>query len=211
MELDHIVIGAATLDQGAAYVQNRLGVEVPVGGQHTHMGTHNRLMSLGGRTYFEIIALDPTLPSPDRARWFGLDDAATQANLAERPRLIAWVARSTDVVATVAACSTPLGTVSEMRRGDFRWRMALRDDGALSDGGCVPIVIEWPDGLHPADNMADLGCRLQEMQLGHPDPAALRTVLTSMGAEALAVIEQANAPHLSATLTDPSGNPVVFD
>ena len=40
--LDHVTIGCASLAQGIAYVRERLGVEVPAGGQHPRMGTHNR-------------------------------------------------------------------------------------------------------------------------------------------------------------------------
>ncbi len=42
-ELDHIVIGAASLEAGVAWVEQRLGVKPVPGGQHVAMGTHNAL------------------------------------------------------------------------------------------------------------------------------------------------------------------------
>ena len=45
--LDHLVVAADTLDQGAAYVRDRLGVSPAGGGTHVAMGTHNRVLKLG--------------------------------------------------------------------------------------------------------------------------------------------------------------------
>ena len=45
--LDHLAITARTLDEGVAWVREMLGIEMPPGGAHPRMGTHNRLMALG--------------------------------------------------------------------------------------------------------------------------------------------------------------------
>jgi hypothetical protein len=113
--LDHVAIGCASLEQGAAYIRDLLGVEVPPGGKHERMGTHNRLMRLGDDLYFELIAIDPTAPSPGRPRWFALDEPWQRARIAERPRPIAWVARSADIAAELAA-NPELGEAVEMTR-----------------------------------------------------------------------------------------------
>jgi len=42
--IDHLVIGAADLTQGIDYVKECLGVDMPYGGEHEKMGTHNHLM-----------------------------------------------------------------------------------------------------------------------------------------------------------------------
>jgi hypothetical protein len=57
--LDHLVVAARTLEEGAAWVTGRLGVSMAPGGKHALMGTHNRLLSLGARAYLEVIAIDP--------------------------------------------------------------------------------------------------------------------------------------------------------
>jgi len=50
-ELDHIVIGCASLDAGMRWVEARLGVAPVPGGRHLAMGTHNALVRLGQRNY----------------------------------------------------------------------------------------------------------------------------------------------------------------
>src|SRR6478735_6017009 len=129
LTLDHIAIGCATLEQGAAYIRDLLGVDGLSGGRHERMGTHNLLMRLGGDTYFEVIAIDPVGTKPPYPRWFALDDPAQQARLRERPRPIAWVASTMDIAATLAVCPSDLGRPVEMTRGDLRWKISLRDDG----------------------------------------------------------------------------------
>src|SRR4051812_15158493 len=71
--LDHITVAALTLEQGIAHVRATLGVDVPFGGAHPLMATHNCLMQIGDGVFLEIIAPDPAA-TPQRARWFALDD-----------------------------------------------------------------------------------------------------------------------------------------
>ena len=73
-ELDHIAVIAPDLGTGVAWVREALGVEMPAGGKHPEMGTHNRLVGLGPDVYLEVIAVDPEAPRPPHRRWFGLDD-----------------------------------------------------------------------------------------------------------------------------------------
>ena len=40
--LDHLVVAARDLDAGREYISEMLGVDVPIGGEHKMMGTHNR-------------------------------------------------------------------------------------------------------------------------------------------------------------------------
>jgi hypothetical protein len=64
--LDHLVVAARTLDEGAAWCADTLGVAPEAGGRHALMGTHNRVLSIAGpgwpRGYLEIIAIDPEAP-----------------------------------------------------------------------------------------------------------------------------------------------------
>ena len=73
-QLDHIVIGADHLESGTRWTEARLQSAMDGGGAHPLMSTHNRLMRLAGGPYLEVIAIDPAAPSPDRPRWFTLDD-----------------------------------------------------------------------------------------------------------------------------------------
>jgi hypothetical protein len=171
-ELDHIVVGAATLDAGVAWVEERLGVAPVAGGQHARMGTHNALLRLGTRSYLEVIASDPAADPPARPRWFSLDDPEMQAKLAQRPALITWVVR-TGTLAAACARVPELGEILSMARKQYRWKIAVPDDGALAWGGTLPSAIQWEpgdDGVvhHPCEALPESGCELTALKLSHP-------------------------------------------
>src|ERR1700739_2059301 len=98
-QLDHIVITAPTLALGVDFVRQTLGVTPQMGGEHPRMGTHNYFLKLGEKIYLEVIAVNPNAPSPQRPRWFALDQVGPD----ELPRLATWVARTDDIKAAVSA------------------------------------------------------------------------------------------------------------
>ena len=203
LKFDHLVIGAASLAQGVDWVEATLGVTLPPGGAHPRMATHNRLTALGPASFLEIIAVDPAAEPPPRPRWFALDDPAERARLEQTPRLLTWVAGTDDIAVSLArarAAGLDLGRPAEMTRGDLTWLISIRDDGALVEGGTLPALIQWPQGPHPASAMADLGLRLEALELGHPDPARLEAVLQAMGAGPPAAVVRGAAPSLRAVL-----------
>ncbi len=97
MLLDHVTIGARSLEEGAAYIRDVLGVDIPAGGKHPDMGTHNRLMRVGDGVFLELLAIDGYAPPPPQRRWFGLDDPDQAALLTQRPRPIGWVVGTADL------------------------------------------------------------------------------------------------------------------
>ena len=213
LDFDHIAIGADTLAHGAAWVVDRLGVDVPVGGANTLMATHNRVTALGLDSYLEIIALAPAAPAPPRVRWFALDAPAQQERLRAQPEPIAWVARTTDLDAALARARThglDLGHAVDMTRGSLRWRISVRDDGSLPESGALPVLIEWPQGAHPASRMEDLGLRLKGLRIYHPDPEWLRSALADLGADRLAEVKEATARGLEVVVHAPVVGDVVL-
>jgi hypothetical protein len=188
-----------------------LDVTVPAGGRHDRMGTHNLLMRIGSRVYLELIAIDPAASAPGRPRWFALDDPAQQARLRERPRPIAWVASTPDMDAALAASPADLGRPADMTRGELRWRISVRDDGALPEAGTLPVLIEWPAGMHPASGMADAGVRLQHLRLAHPVSERLAAELSALGAAHLvSLVSAADAPLIELELCTRRGATVTL-
>lgn len=166
MELDHLVVGAATLDEGVAWCERVLGVTPQPGGKHALMGTHNRLLDISGphhpRCYLEVIAIDPDAPPPARARWFDLDQPVLCERLAQGPGLIHWVARVPNLDAALAYWrgeGVDAGEAVEASRGALRWRIALREDGRRLRREALPVLIEWGDA-HPTDTLPASGVQL---------------------------------------------------
>ena len=175
-EFDHLVVVCADLDQGTAWIQASLGVDVVPGGKHAAMGTHNRLVRVGLRAYLEVIAVDPSAPAPGRPRWFNLDQPAIRERLRHAPFVATWVARTPDLTAAVTQ-RPDLGDILSLERGPYRWRIAVPADGGLPLDGVFPTLIQWDGDAHPADALPDLGCELVTLSLSHPRAAEVRELL----------------------------------
>ena len=198
--LDHLVVVAPTLDAGAAWVRAALGAALHPGGRHDRMGTHNRLLRLGPDAYLEVIAADPAAPPPARPRWFGLDALGPDA----APRLAAWVARTGDPDAAVAASPEPLGPVEPMGRGDLAWRLTVPPDGSVPLGGAGPLLIRW-DGPHPAARLPDDGFELLTLAVTHPDPDRVARLLAAVGFAGPVTVAAGGTPKLAAEIRTPAG------
>ena len=222
--LDHLVIAAASLDEGVAWCEATLGVTPAPGGAHPLMGTHNRLLAIASdafpQSYIEIIAIDREA-TPRRAaglrRWFDFDDAALQVGLARNgPHLIHFVARVDDARAALQALShehTHLdrGPLIEASRdtpaGRLEWQITVRDDGQRLFYGALPTLIQW-GAVHPVDSLPASGISLRSLHLTHPRADDLATALKAIGLMDMNVL--AGAPNLVAVLDTPSG-PVTLE
>lgn len=202
---DHLVVAAATLEQGEDYLEKRLGACAQRGGKHHAMGTHNSLLKLGARGYIEVIAIDPEATAPRRPRWFALDTAALQSDLRGGPRLIHWVACTADIVAARRAFRFDPGAACRMARGAYEWQITVPSDGGLPEGGVLPSLIQWVDARHPADALPDTGIRLVALAGAHPEPALIRPTLAALALADAIKITYAAAPRLAAMLQTPRG------
>lgn len=206
--LDHLVIGAETLRQGVDYIRSVLDVELPKGGLHKTMGTHNHLMQLGNDSYIEVIAINPEAAVPRQPRWFNLDDGLMRASLQRQPRLITWVINTTDIKAVELDSKLPIGVPTELSRDSLSWQLGLTEDGRLLANGLVPYVLQWHTEQHPSRSMADLGCRLHSLEIYHNRPDWLHSILASMSADHLVSIHplaDTETPYLSAKFKTSSG------
>lgn len=207
--LDHLVVAATDLESGSAWLENRLGVVLTPGGAHPRMGTHNRVLRLGDGVYLELIAVDPAAPPPGRPRWFGLDEPALRARLAERPHLVAWAANTDDLDAAGATSPFAHGGIEEMTRGDLAWRITIPQDGRPVEDGAVPTLIEWPSGVHPTKRMPASGCGLERLTIRHGEPARIREGLARLSLVDLSVCVVEGAPSLAASITTPTGRALI--
>ncbi|MCG8365110.1 MAG: VOC family protein [Pseudanabaenales cyanobacterium] len=206
--IDHLVIGAADLSQGIAYVKECLGVDTPYGGRHVNMGTHNHLMRLGDHIFLEVMAINPDVESPERPRWFGLDDPYVRWRIESQPALLTWVVNTKNIAALLQQARVSFGKAELMSRGDLSWYFGLPDDGGLLAGGMLPYVIEWRADSHSSTNMADRGCLFQGLEIYHAHPSWLQSVLASIGAAELVKIHalpKNRTPYLVASINTPKG------
>lgn len=201
--IDHITVTAPTLEAGAQFVRQALGIAPQPGGQHVRMGTHNLLLRLGDTLFLEVIAPDPTLPKPARPRWFGLD--ALQPHTA--PRLATWVVRTDDIRASSAACPEVLGLIAPMRRGALDWLITIPEDGALPLDGVGPALIEWSTPAHPAAGLRDHSLSLGKLELFHPEPERITRLLLSLGLNRQVAVHasQDGSAHLAARIDTAQG------
>ena len=209
--LDHLVVAAATLDEGVAWCTATLEVAPGPGGEHPLFGTHNRLLRLQGAeaAYLEIIATNPAAPPTRPAplkRWFDLDVPAVQARLSSHgPQLIHWVARVNDIdgarrtwLAQGIDPGPVLAASRQTPRDLLQWRITVPDDGRRGFDGVLPTLIQW-GARHPTDTMAPEGPRLTRLTLSHPQADRLRQALAAIGLDGIAVRE--GAPALDAELS----------
>ncbi|WGV16467.1 VOC family protein [Fuscovulum ytuae] len=201
LRLDHLAVSCLALEDGAGAVEAALGLPLAPGGQHAHMATHNRLLSLGPDLYLEVIAPDPAQTGPAWPRWFDLD------RFTGPPRLTNWICATDDLDAALALAPEGTGTPVALARGDFRWRMAVPANGILPFDNRYPALIEWEGAAHPAPRLPDHGARLMRLEVAHPDAPALRAALASLNDPRVVVV--AGPPALRAIIATPEGDRVL--
>jgi len=208
-EIDHIVIGATTLEDGARYIEETLGVKPSKGGAHAGLGTHNMLLGLGANCYLEIIAPDPGQPAPPHPRLFDLDDAGLRTMLEAEPRLIAYVASTPTLEPMVARLgASRAGEIRAMSRGDYAWRMAFPPQRQDMEN-LIPALIQW-DSERAAKHIKDSGWRLTSLEAEHPDTQALHAALEARGLTDAVKIRQSPHVRLIAHLRHKDGREVTL-
>ena len=188
--IDHVVIRAATLETGAAYVEDELGIALAVGGAHPLMGTHNLLAGVGA-PYLEVISIDPDVDAPARPRWFGLDEDPSRTGLA------AWVVRVPSL-----PDSPETGPALALHRGDLSWQITVRDDGRIPFDGAGPLAIRWESAAATPPPSA---ARLISLVAIHPEPARLSEFLDGIDLAAPVSVQAGESPRLIASFDSPLG------
>ena len=223
-QIDHLVVMAASLEQGVQWCEDTLGITPGPGGEHEKYGTHNRLFKIATPqfplAYFEIIAINPAAVIPKRAqvpRWFDMDDAALQKAVAQGPRLVHFVSSTEDVKAARHLLRTQgieRGQVVHASRksskGTLNWQITVREDGERLFNGCLPTLIQWgkpeatePLRLHPRNSLPRSGVTLQSLTVSHPSGAKLQAAFDAIGLADIAI--ETGPANLVASLQTPKG------
>jgi len=201
--LDHILLGAADLDHGIAWMEERSGVRAIFGGVHPGRGTRNALLSLGPGRYLEIIA-----PDPQQASATSGNDMANRLRAIREPRLIGWAAHTDDLASLVQKAAAAGIAIENPRDGSrvrpdgktLQWRsFALKKDF----DGVLPFFIEWNrNSIHPSQD-APSGCTLQHFSIESPAMEDVRLVVGKLGLEV--ELRPAKTPFLRARIIGKRG------
>ena len=204
--MDHLVFASPELEPGVRLVEERLGVTMAPGGRHEGFGTHNRLLGFGGRSYMEVVSVDPDGGQPERERWFGLDTLT-------EPRLVTWCAAVPTATARDLPTLIAAGREAGIELGDVRQGQRAREDGSMltwsmtdpwaeREGGVIPFFIDWGDAPHPAERLP-VAAGVVGVRVEHPDPARIVRLFEALGLDT--PVSEGHAPQVIATLETPNG------
>jgi len=202
--LDHLLVGAPTLEAGIRWLEERTGVRAAPGGSHPALGTWNALASLGPRQYVEIIAPDPAQPGVETFYVPGLREFDT-------PRITTWAACGKDLAAGFLSTlpgdlsCAPARAGARLRPDGARlaWTLAFpRHRKHATFDGALPFLIEWESFEHHPGSSAPGGLTLLGLRFTHPEGEGLKHALAALGVEE--AVGQ-GAPSIVVDLDTPRG------
>ncbi len=121
------------------------------------------------------------------------------------PRLTNWILATDDLEAALDSLPDGFGTPVALERGDFRWSMAIPDDGILPWGGWGPALIQWHGTKHPAPLLPDQDIRLGSLVVHHSQAAEMAAIFAPLLPRDTVLFSEAKIPKLSATFNTPHG------
>ncbi len=223
-QIDHLIVVARTLEQGAQWCEETLGIAPGPSDAHAKHGTYNHLFKIASPryplAYFEIIAIDPNGKSRKAVtskRWFDMDDEALRAAVTDTPRLVHFVAQIASLQEgrnALKALEIDRGPAEHdkrhTRKGVLQWQMTVRDDGQRLFNGALPSLIQWgkaddaePLRLHHRNSLPRSGVTLDSLHISHPSADKLQAAYTAIGLEGVTL--DTGPANLRATLRTPKG------
>jgi len=223
-QIDHLVVAAHSLQQGVEWCEATLGITPAAGGEHEKYGTHNCLFKIATPAfpvaYLEIIAINPDAvieKKPPPTRWFDLDNSQLQAELLKSPRLIHFVANTSNIQDARHAWKAQgidRGPVIHASRktpkGLLQWQITVRLDGDRLFDGTLPTLIQWgkpeaadPMHLHPRNHLPRSGVSLKSLSVSHPSAGKIQTAYDAISLGNISVSE--GTANILATLQTPKG------
>ena len=223
-QIDHLVVAAHSLQQGVEWCEATLGITPAAGGEHEKYGTHNRLFKIATPAfpvaYLEIIAINPDAvieKKPPPTRWFDLDNSQLQAELLKSPRLIHFVANTSNIQDARHAWKAQgidRGPVIHASRktpkGLLQWQITVRLDGDRLFDGTLPTLSQWgkpeaadPMHLHPRNHLPRSGVSLKSLSVSHPSAGKIQAAYDAISLGNISVSE--GTANIVATLQTPKG------
>src|SRR5579864_4873531 len=200
LTLDHVLVGIADLDEGIRLLTALAGVPPARGGRHPGRGTQNALLSLGERTYLELIApVDGSPPQGPMQQLSRLHQLTPIGWAVGTRHLESTIGRLQAAGVHVAAPQPGARVRPDGRR--LEWRTAQLEMAS----GLKPFLIEWsPTTVHPATD-SPTGCTLESFAIFGPeaDTAGLDRLVTELGAHVS--LQHDATPHMRLTLRCPAG------
>jgi Glyoxalase-like domain len=107
VRIDHVIYATAELESAAARLESELGLPALAGGRHEGLGTHNRIVPLGGG-YLELLAVADQEEAP-RSRL----GSTLQASIARASEgLMGWAVLVDDLAPHAERLGTSISTIS---------------------------------------------------------------------------------------------------
>lgn len=204
---DHFVVGINHLQTGIEQFRALTGVNAVIGGVHPHIGTCNALVSIGERSYLEIIAPDP---AADPARLDPELSALFRDPLSEMQKLTPylWVVGSSDLDHTVNLLSRQGIDLSSPAPGSRKkpdgrlveWRASFVNPPAFAG---APFFIQWLDPSTAPATDSPAGCRLEHYSVTAPGIGMLQKVKQSLALDV--ELYTAAQPAIEIILNSPRG------
>jgi len=192
--VDHILVGAARLDDAIAAFENATGVKAARGGKHPLAGTENALVSLGDGIYLELIAA--------RADADPRDPFVATLRALDRPAVVGWAVRVADAAEACALLGVEGFVTSPPKPGSrvtpagttLQWTTFTIEQPRIES---APFFIQWSAStVHPSVSTA-VSCSLDRLQIEDPRGDDLLRLLSTLGV--MAPICVAERPRITLT------------
>jgi hypothetical protein len=146
-----------------------------------------------------------------------MDDPTLQKSVAQQPRLLHFVAGTSDIQAARQAWfdqGIDRGTIIHANRrtpkGLLNWQFSLRPDGQRLFQGTLPSLIQWgktgdadPQRLHPRNTLPRSKVSLERLSVSHPTAGKLQAAFDALGLREVAVTQ--GPANIQAVLHTPKG------